>query len=112
MGLQRDGGALQPTLPLVELTGPDHGAGERDDRRRDHRFGAPTVVLGESPGLLAARTNGGERAEFGRETELGKAADFEVGAAEPAGERGALGQVAFTVGNPQGPRFNDAQRAA
>ena len=69
-------------------------------------------MLGESHGLPAARTNGGERAEFGRKTELGKAADFEVGAAEPPGERGALGQVAFTVENPQGPRLNDAQRAA
>ena len=61
---------------------------------------------------MAARTNGGERAEFVRENELGKAADFEVGTADPPGERCALGQVAFTVGNPQAPRLNDAQRAA
>ena len=90
-------GALQPSLALVELTRPDHRAGERDQRGRDHRFRAPAVSLGERDRLAAAPLGRGERADLRCEPELRQAADFEVGPADLPGQGGALPEVAFGV---------------
>ena len=71
--------------------------GQRDQRGRDHRLRAPAVPLGERDRLAAAPPGRGERAEPRCETELRKAADFQVGPADPPGQGGALLEVAFSV---------------
>jgi hypothetical protein len=102
-------GSLQPSLALVELTCPDHRAGQRDQRGRDHRLRAPAVPLGERDRLAAAPLGGGERAHPRRETELRQAADFQVGPADLPGQDGALPEVAFGAWQPERPRLGGPQ---
>ncbi len=97
------------SLALVELTRPDHRAGERDQRGCDHGLGAPAVPLGECDRLAAAPLGRGERANPRRETELRQAADLEVGPADLPGQGSALPQVTFGVRQRQRPRLGGAQ---
>src|SRR6266536_6279693 len=90
-------GALQPSLPLVKLTRPDQIGSQRYQRGRDDGLRAPAVPVGERYRLVAAPPGSGERADLRRETELGEAADFQVGAADVPGQDGALLEVAFGV---------------
>ena len=97
ISLQGRCGAPQPSLAFVELTHPDHHARERDERGRDDRLRVPAVPAGEGYRLVAAPPGSGERADLRRETQLRKAADFEVGPADLPGQDGALLQVAFSI---------------
>jgi hypothetical protein len=96
-------------LALVELTRPDHRAGQREQCGRDHRFYAPPVPLGEGDRLTAALLGRGERVDLGCEPELREAADFEVGSADLPGQGGALLQVAFGVWKRERPRLGGPQ---
>src|SRR6266508_4612473 len=93
-------GALQPSLAFVEVTRPDRRGGERYQRGRNHRLCAPAVPLGERYRLVAVLPGGGDRADLRRETQLRQAADLQVGPADPAGQGGALLEVAFSVLQP------------
>src|SRR5262249_56860550 len=94
--LQGLSGSLQPPLALVELTGPDHRAGEHYQRGCDHRFRAPAVLLGEGDRLAAAPLGRGERVEDQRcEPELRQAGDVQVWPADLTAQLGALPELAF-----------------
>ncbi len=91
-------GPLQPAFALVELTRPDQRGGHRDERGRDHPFVGQAVPLGQLDRLAAAPLGDGERVDPRREAQLRQAPDLEVGPADLPGQRGALPQVAFGVG--------------
>src|ERR1700722_11797811 len=86
---------MQPSLPLVELPRPDHRFCEGYHRGLVRWFGAPAVPVGERDRLVAASAGRAERTGFRHESELGEAADFEVGPADRPGQGGALLQVTF-----------------
>src|SRR5260370_42469458 len=90
-------GAAQPSLGLVELTRPDHCAGQRYQLGRDYPLRAPAVSLGERDGLAAAPLGRGERVDLRREPELREAAYLHVAPAAFPGEDGTLPQLAFAA---------------
>ena len=109
VGLQGPCGALQPSLGFVKLARPGQVAGQRDERGRNHRLCPPTVPVGERDRLTASLPGDGEGADPRRETQLRKAADFQVWPADAPGQDGALLEVAFSVWKPQGPRLQGPQ---
>jgi hypothetical protein len=60
------------------------------------------VPVGDRYRLAAALPGRGERADLRREPELRQAPGLEVGSADPPGQDGALQQVPFGAGQPQG----------
>ena len=102
-------GTLQPSLAFVKVTREDHRGGQRQQRGRDHRLGAPAVPLSGCYRVAAAPLGRGERVDLRREPELRQAAHLEVGPADLPGQGGALLQVAFGVRKAQGPRLDGSQ---
>jgi hypothetical protein len=108
VGFQGPGRAPQPPLAFAELPRPDCRLGQGEQRGRDHRFGPPAVPLGQRYHLPAAFPGRGQGT--GRHgPELGEAAYLEIRAADLPGQGGTLPQVAFGVGERQGPRLDRSE---